>query len=148
MPSCGRHTECNTRGDLALSLTHDHLMAMALHAREHGLEELQTGFAVTAMDSMGNRGKNLRDGTYAMVAMVQHPTLNHGEGMTGITIKNFNGHKGHEGDTLFSACVPNRNPPLCAIGYTSSDRIARPISVARAYLVHESRSLLAGCLAR
>ena len=111
-----RHTETNTRGDFALSLDFQQLRNIGLHARENDLTELQSGFAISAMDAMGNRGMNLRDGTLVYCFVHSYPNLNHGHGMDGLVLKNFNGHKGHDGDTLYSACIPHRNPAMCTIG--------------------------------
>ena len=103
----GRHTATNARGDFALSITFEQLRDIGYWARENDLSELQTGFAVMAMDSMGNRGKNLREGTVSYMFVHTYPRQNYGDGMTGIVIKNVNGHKGREGETLYSACIPH-----------------------------------------
>jgi len=110
-----QYKEFNHRGDFALTIEPEHLTRIGLRALDGGLIELQTGVAVAAMDKMGNRGMNLRDGTMRYAFVNAYPKLNQGIGMRGLVFKNFNGHKGREGDTLFSACLPNRNAPECPI---------------------------------
>ena len=117
VPIHHRGTTLHSRGDFGLTLQFTHFRDMAVLARSQGLVELQTGFAVQAMGSMGNRGMNLRDGQLPYVFLHDYPSLRQNHGKTGVVFRNYNGHKGHEDDVLYSACVPavkcqcsNRDP--------------------------------------
>lgn len=125
-----RFLETKDRGDLALSISKQQLLDIGVWGREHDLKQLQTAFCALGMCAMGNRGKNFRDATLAFCFLHTYDALKDGRGQIGLVFKNYNGHKGMEGDTLYSACLPHvcAHTPLSCHLLPSSSALPSPLS--------------------